>query len=107
VLQACRGVGEPAQRFEVAGQAGGAVVDVVWAGCQQVAGLAQVAGEGFLAGPGALAGGVRCAVGAVVQVAQAQRRLRRAIVVAPQPGVGVEAAAGGRGAAVRSTASMR
>ena len=98
--QAGRGEGEPAQRFEVFGQAGGAVVDVVRAGCQQLAGLAQVAGQGFLAGPRAPGGGVQCAVGCVVQVAQAQRRLRWAVAVAPQPGVGVEPVVGQQPVAV-------
>ena len=62
---------EPAQRLEIAGQAGGAVVDVVWAGGQQLPCLVQVAGQGFLASPRAPGGGAQCAVGRVVQVAQA------------------------------------
>ena len=48
--QASRGEGEPAQRLEVSGQAGGTLVDVLGAGCQQVPCLVQVLTESVFAG---------------------------------------------------------
>jgi hypothetical protein len=85
---------EPAQGLEFRGQAGGTVVDVLGAGCQQVPRLVQVLTESVFAGTGMRAGTAQRAVGGVVQVGQPQRRPRDAVAVAPGAGVRVAAVVG-------------